>query len=180
LRTPDEGSETSLDWADKLFAPGETVSMSGLLRFLLLPFALRCSLVEFQVETTTVLYHTGDLQSSIMKVLVATTCSYEIYVGTIIDVFSGPDSCEDLECVAATTSGCVAPFVAGTVSWPSDPGVSDHLRVATEDYEDQFELVVNDVPPAENTACVASVAATYVDALGSTLDLSDQLERHLW
>jgi hypothetical protein len=57
---------------------------------------------------------------------------------------------------------------------PSDPGVSDHLRVATVDYEDQFELVVCDVPPAENTACVASVAATYVDALGSTLDLSGQ------
>jgi hypothetical protein len=108
--------------------------------------------------------------------IVATTCSYETYVGTIIDVFSGPDSCEDLECVAATASDCAAGYVGGTVSWPSDPGVSYHLRVATVDFEDQFELVVWDVPPAENTACIASVAATFVDALGITMDLSDQLE----
>jgi hypothetical protein len=102
--------------------------------------------------------------------IVATTCSYETFAGTIIDVFSGPDSCEDLDCITATTSGCEADFSGGTVSWPSDVGVSYHLRAATKEYQDQFELVVWDVPPAENTACITSCVATS-DNLGSTLDL---------
>jgi hypothetical protein len=86
--------------------------------------------------------------------IMATTCSYETYVSTIIDIFSGPESCEGLECIAAKTSGCAAGFVGGTVSWPSDPDVSYHLRVATVYDQEKFELVVWDVPPAENTACI--------------------------
>jgi hypothetical protein len=39
--------------------------------------------------------------------IVATTC-YGTYVGKNIDVFPGPDSYEDPECIAATTSGYAA------------------------------------------------------------------------
>jgi hypothetical protein len=108
--------------------------------------------------------------------IVATTCSKETFVGTIVDVFSGPDSCEDLECIPGTKSGCAEGLKGGTVSWPSEAGVSYHLRVFTVDYEDQFEIVVWDVAPSENTACTTSVVSNSIDTLGSTLDLSDQLE----
>jgi hypothetical protein len=36
--------------------------------------------------------------------------------------------------------------------------------------------VVWDVPHAENTACITSVVSPFVDAYGSILELSDQLE----
>jgi hypothetical protein len=108
--------------------------------------------------------------------IIASTCSYETYVGTIVDVFSSQDTCEDLECITASKSGCAAGSNGGIVSWSSEPGVSYHLRVVTEAYEDQFEIVAWDVPSSENTACTSSAASTSIDALGSTLGLSDQLE----
>jgi hypothetical protein len=106
--------------------------------------------------------------------IVASTCSYDTYVGTTIDVFSGPDSCDDLECIAATKSGCSG-STGSAVSWPSQAGVTYSLRVATEEYDDQFEIVAFDLPPAENTGCVESAVLTSFDGMGSTLDLSDQL-----
>jgi hypothetical protein len=108
--------------------------------------------------------------------IVATTCSYDTYVGTIIDVFSSQDSCEDLECIAATNFSCAAGLPGSIVSWSSEAGVTYHLRVVTVDYEDQFEIVVWEVQPSENTACTTSVVSNSIDTLGSTLDLSDQLE----
>jgi hypothetical protein len=108
--------------------------------------------------------------------IVATTCSYDTYVGTTIDVFSGPDSCEDLECIVALQSGCGVGQIGGTVSWPSEAGESYHLRVVTTDYDDQFEIVVWDAPPSENTACTSSAVSNPIDAVGSTLELPLQLE----
>jgi hypothetical protein len=86
--------------------------------------------------------------------ILATTCSLETLLGTTIDVFSsGPDSCENLECLAVTKSWCLTGINGGTVSWPSEAGMLYHLRVATEECEDLFEIVVWDVPSVENTAC---------------------------
>jgi hypothetical protein len=127
-----------------------------------------CSLAEGKDVWYTVV-GTGDT-------IMATTCSYATLGSTIMDVIKGSESCKDLECIAATNFSCADRYNGVAVTWPSEAGVSYHLRVVTVDYEDQFEIVVWDVPSSENTACTTSVASTSIDAIGSTLALSDQLE----
>jgi hypothetical protein len=51
-----------------------------------------------------------------------------------------------------------------------------HLRVVTTEYEGQFEIVVWDAQPSDNTACTSSIVSNSIDAVGSTLELSDELE----
>jgi hypothetical protein len=52
--------------------------------------------------------------------IVAATCSSKTMIDTTIDVFSGPDSCVDLQCNAAAKSACAAGYIGGTLSWPSE------------------------------------------------------------
>jgi hypothetical protein len=82
--------------------------------------SLHCTLadgndVSYSVEGT------GDT-------IVATTCSPN-YVEATMDVFSGPDSCEELECIPAASFSCGGQFTGSIVSWSSKDGVSYHLRV---------------------------------------------------
>ncbi|KAG7369078.1 hypothetical protein IV203_031821 [Nitzschia inconspicua] len=108
--------------------------------------------------------------------MIATTCNFGSFITTTIDVFSGSEMCESLQCVNATSVGCFGFSNGGLVSWPSEEGVLYHLRLLTPDFDDQFTIMAFDVATAENSACNVSVATSSVNAVGSTVGLSNQLE----